>query len=263
MATTQTPPYTIGVLIQPSPQLLDLSSIDLFGMLSKSYLDTCPLPAPLLALAHPNIHIHYISALGPGGMQKCTADVVMQTTHSFSSEEVKPGKLDVLMVPGPEPRYVPSEEERGFIKAHFEKGAVILSVCTGIFAVAYSNILENQTATGPRGLLGDLKKKFPKTNWVEKRWVESGKGRIWISAGITNGHDMVAAYLHSEHAKSHGVSTQLADLVQRMADVGDRGQEYGNIGAGEGVWWVWLILRSLWRGKGEVVLAVSVGSWDG
>lgn len=62
---------------------------------------------------------------------------------------------------------------------------------------------------------------------------------------------MVAAYLHSEHAKAHGVSTQLADLVQRMADVGARGQDYENSGAGEGVWWVWLIVRSLWKGKNK------------
>lgn len=60
---------------------------------------------------------------------------------------------------------------------------------------------------------------------------------------------MVAAYLHSEHAKSHGISIQLPDLIQRMADVGDRGQEYESSGAGEGMWWLWLIIRSLFKGK--------------
>lgn len=180
-------PYTIGVLIQPTLQILDLASVDLFGMLSTSYLDDCPLPAPLRALAHSNLKIHYISALGSGGLQKCTADVVIQCSDPLDSPELAPGLLDVLLVPGPDPGYVPSEDERAFIKRHFDsqqarkRGTVILSVCTGIFAVAYSGILDGEIATGPRGLLGDLRKKFPKTTWEEKRWVESGKGRIWIS----------------------------------------------------------------------------------
>lgn len=184
---SKTPPYTIGVLIQPTLQLLDLASVDLFGMLSTSYLDDCPLPAPLRALAHPDIKIHYISALGPGGLQKCTADVVIQCSDSLDSQDVAPGMLDVLLVPGPDPGYAPSEDEKKFVKGHFDsrqakdKGTVLLSVCTGIFAVAYAETLDGQVATGPRGLLGDLRKKFPKTTWVEKRWVETGKGRIWIS----------------------------------------------------------------------------------
>lgn len=185
--TSKASPYTIGVLIQPTLQLLDLASVDLFGMLSTTYLDDCPLPAPLRALAHSNIKTHYISALGSGGLQKCTADVVIQCSDGLDSPDVAPGNLDVLLVPGPAPGYVPSEDEKKFIKGQFDsqearnRSTVILSVCTGIFAVAYAGILNGEVATGPRGLLGDFKRKFPRTTWVEKRWVECGKGRIWVS----------------------------------------------------------------------------------
>ena len=70
---------------------------------------------------------------------------------------------------------------------------------------------------------------------------------LWTSGGITNGLDMVAAYLHSRQSV-HGISTELADLVCRMADVGERKQEYDVGGVSEGGWWLLLILRSWWRG---------------
>lgn len=54
---------------------------------------------------------------------------------------------------------------------------------------------------------------------------------------------MVAAYIREHFNK------ELADLVCAMADVGDRGQEYGNGGVDENVWWIWLIIRSWWRGS--------------
>jgi hypothetical protein len=37
----------IGVLVSITVQLLDLSPIDFFGILSPSYLLTCGLPAPI------------------------------------------------------------------------------------------------------------------------------------------------------------------------------------------------------------------------
>jgi hypothetical protein len=70
-----------------------------------------------------------------------------------------------------------------------------------------------------------------------------------ILAGVTNGQDMVAAYLHEKF------QTELADLVCAMAEVGDRGQEYDKGKVSNASWWVWLIFRSWWKGKSEVKAA--------
>ena len=63
--------------------------------------------------------------------------------------------------------------------------------------------------------------------------------------GITNGQDMVAAYIREMFNR------ELADLVCRMADAGERGQDYDTGTVRETSWWIWLILRSLWKGKGS------------
>lgn len=53
---------------------------------------------------------------------------------------------------------------------------------------------------------------------------------------------MTAAYLHSK------VSKELADLVCAMAEVGDRGQDYGTGNTANTLWWLSLILVSAWKG---------------
>jgi len=55
--------------------------------------------------------------------------------------------------------------------------------------------------------------------------------------GITNGHDMVAAYIRE---KWPGPTTE---AVLAAADVGDRGAEYRTGQAAENVWWLWQIFR--------------------
>jgi transcriptional regulator GlxA family with amidase domain len=265
--TTQTPdrlsspPFKVGVLVIPPTQLLDISSVDLFGMLSPSYLAACKLPAPLIALGV-HTEIQYIASShqvkSGANAVELTADAHLVSTSGLSSPQVQPGMLDVLLIPGPDPSLIPSDAEKQFIRAHYETGTTdILSVCTGIFMAGYAGILTGHEVTGPRALIPELKSKFPGGNWVEKRWVRSrippqassslGTSRsasLWISGGITNGLDMVSAYIHA-HPR---FGTELADLVCRMADVEDRGQEYATGKVQETGWWVWLILRSWWIG---------------
>lgn len=64
---------------------------------------------------------------------------------------------------------------------------------------------------------------------------------IAIPAGITNGMDMVAAYIR---ATWPGPTTE---ALLAMADVGDRKAEYGNGQARENAWWLWQILRAWLR----------------
>ena len=56
-----------------------------------------------------------------------------------------------------------------------------MSVCTGIFVLAESGVLEREQATGPRGLLGELRAKWPNVKWVERRWCHSENERVWCS----------------------------------------------------------------------------------
>ena len=63
------------------------------------------------------------------------------------------------------------------------------------------------------------------------------------TGGITNGQDMVAAYLRERWP---GATTE---AVLAMADVGDRGAEYSTGKAAESMWWLWQIFKAWMVGK--------------
>jgi putative intracellular protease/amidase len=175
----------IGVYVPSHVQLLDLSPIDLFGMLDPAYLTACQLPAPLVALGIPST-IHYISVPETGSHIELTASAFLRASKTINDPEVQPGKLDIMLVPGPDPAMVFSEEVLKFLRLHNEwKGddgrkTDILSVCTGCLLLGQSGILNGKNASGPRGIVPKLQKMFPDTKWVDdKRWVKDGN--IWTS----------------------------------------------------------------------------------
>ena len=57
--------------------------------------------------------------------------------------------------------------------------------------------------------------------------------------GLTNGLDMVAAYIRERWP---GPTTE---AVLAMADVGDRGIDYKTGKAADNAWWLWQICRGL------------------
>ena len=94
-----------------------------------------------------------------------------------------------MLVPGPDPAMVFSEETLRFLRQHYEwKGndgrkTDILSVCTGCLLLGQSGILNGKNASGPRAIVPKLQKMFPDTKWVgDKRWVKDGN--IWTSGGF-------------------------------------------------------------------------------
>ncbi|KAF2197388.1 class I glutamine amidotransferase-like protein [Delitschia confertaspora ATCC 74209] len=238
-------PVHIGVLIVPPVQLLDISPVDLFAMMTKSYLSACKLPDPLIAQGL-DLKITWISFSGPNTLGKLTADASIAINAGLDDPSVAPGKLDVLVIPGPDPGFIPKEEELGFVRAHLAKGADVLTICSGVFVAGYAGILDGKRATAPRSLLGpgapkgmNLREKFADVKWEEKRW--SNDGTIWTAGGITNGQDMAAAYIRQRWP---GVA---AETVLRMADVGERAQEYSTGSTVNNAWWVMNIARA-WVG---------------
>jgi putative intracellular protease/amidase len=179
----------IGVFIPRSVQLLDMSPIDLFGMLSPEYLRACQLPAPLVKLGTPST-IHYISMPESGTHIKLTAKAVLKISKTIKDKEVQPGMLDIILVPGPDPSTVFDGDILDYLRAHASwrgsngESTDILSVCTGCILLGQSGILKGKKASGPRGIVSKLCKDFPDTTWVDdKRWVKDGN--IWTSGEQT------------------------------------------------------------------------------
>ncbi|KAL2064997.1 hypothetical protein VTL71DRAFT_4137 [Oculimacula yallundae] len=240
----------IGVYVPGGAQLLDLSPIDLLAMLSPKYLAACMLPAPLVSLGLPS-QIHYIGLPETGTHMELTASAFLKVTKTTKDIEVQPGQLDIILVPGADPSTVFGEEALEFLRAHATwrsedgEGIDILSVCTAAYLLGQSGILDGKVASGPRALVPALRKKFPGTNWDDsKRWVKDG--HIWTSGGITNGQEMVAAYIRE---KFPGPA---AEAALEMAGVGDKGIDYERSKSGDTLWWLWQILKAVIVGNSSV-----------
>ncbi|KAI5122023.1 hypothetical protein M0805_008014 [Coniferiporia weirii] len=216
-------PLKVGVLLCGNVQLLDAAAVDLFTMMTPWYLRACQLPDSIVALGR-DVKFHYIkdvetdSAADGKAHALLTADMQVRTTDTLSSV----GELDCLLIPGPEPAYAPSAPTSAFLRARVAAGCTLLVVCTGVLPVTYSGVLAGRRATAPLAVLPMLRARAPDVTWTELRWeVDTNEtGSIWTSGGITNGLDMVAAYLRATFP------SVLAELVCSLADVGDRPQEY-------------------------------------
>ncbi len=171
----------IAVLLAGEVQLLDLAPTDLFSMLTPEYLTACQFPAPVIN-SGVSMTITYVSEAGAPSIHELTASAGLRVTTGLDDPIVAPGKVDIMLVPGPDPREVPSERVSKFLRAHTENDrCTVMTICTGVVLAGHAGILNGRTATGPRGLLttGILQKKFPEVKWVERRWVNDGD--IWCS----------------------------------------------------------------------------------
>lgn len=172
----------IGVFIPNGAQFLDVACVDSFGVMSKAYLGAIPfLPAHVTSLA-PDVAIYYISTPEQGSEIPLTSGATIKATHLYTDDEVAPGQLDIVVVPGPDPGLEFAEGGLKWLREQSEaKGVDVLSICTGLFICASAGIADGKRASGPRGLQSMLKDKFPRVNLVgdKYRWVQDGN--FWSS----------------------------------------------------------------------------------
>ncbi|WYZ34432.1 hypothetical protein EsH8_I_000708 [Colletotrichum jinshuiense] len=238
----------IGVFIPSECQLLDMACIDVFGMMSKEYLGPMDfMPRHLVELA-PSVQIFYITskisddASSPTLLQ-LTAGVKIKPTHDISHPDVQPGKLDIFLVPGPDPAASWDEDVLGFLRAHAaeKKTTDVLSVCTGIFLCGSAGLLEGKTVCGPRGVQDILRKKHPGANFVGEKYRWYQDGNLWTCGGITNGNDLVAAYARS--SDKH-FPAPIVEIACQMADVGERAHLYEQGQTSFFVGFAWQIVKA-------------------
>ncbi|KAL2270880.1 hypothetical protein VTJ83DRAFT_251 [Remersonia thermophila] len=245
----------VGVFTLPDTQLLDVACVDVLASMSYEYFTLIGdfIPPSLLALA-PSMQIFYISTIQPGSFIQLTAQVKLPCTHHFSDPAVAPGQLDVILLPGPDPAmdFNAIKNATGWLAAHAARPETdILSICTGILVAGEAGILKGKKACGPRGVQGELAKKFKETEWVgeELRWVRDGN--IWSSGGVTNGNDLVGAYARL----SGRIPGPVAEAALSLTETGDRPQRYET---GKMVWTlgiVWQMLKATFMGLGKKTTA--------
>lgn len=245
MSDDKTSPVNIGVFMPNGAQLLDMAAVDLFGVLDKTYLTEL---RPLLPndavwhMARP-ANFHYITTAAMGAHIKTTSGVYVKTTDVYSDAAVAPGKLDIVVVPGPDPTSHFEPGALAWLRAQSENpGTDIISICTGAYVVGYAGIADGREMSGPRAAQDKLAEQFPKVKFVgdKYRWWRDGNlwssGVFYLSLGyalflfqwanktghVTNGNDVVAAY-----ARACGRwEKELVEFGLVVTGTGDRPQEY-------------------------------------
>jgi transcriptional regulator GlxA family with amidase domain len=171
----------IGVFMPSSVQLLDLATVDVLASMSREYLGILPLPAHISKVA-PSTRITYITSSKLFPDVTLTADLSVRATHTYEDDDVAPGKLDIIVVPGTEPADCFEESAKRWLRDQFNtEGVDVLCVCTGVFLCGAAGILSGTSVSGPRGLQDDLRNKYPDVKFVgEKyRWIQDGN--LWSS----------------------------------------------------------------------------------
>jgi transcriptional regulator GlxA family with amidase domain len=148
---------------------------------------TAPAQAFQLAATPSGEPLYEFSTCSPGGTP-------VQTTSGFS---VAPngdlGRLrraDTVVVPGYAAIFDPPPAEAlEALQAAARRGARLLSVCTGAFALAHAGVLDGRRATTHWAWAGELASRFPAVE-VDPDALFVDEGEVLTSAGLSAGIDL-------------------------------------------------------------------------
>ncbi|KAI2628906.1 class I glutamine amidotransferase-like protein [Xylaria nigripes] len=220
------PVIHVGVFIPTQCQLLDAAGIDIFGSLSHEFLQRLEKIMPKTVIdSAPYVKIHYVGSVQAGERIGMTANLGTLATDHYSDPDVAPGKLDVILVPGPDMKSGFPEGAVDWLRRQgTTEGVTILSVCTGIFLCGAAGLLKGKNICGPRSMQDLIEEKgFEPRSMMgdELRWIQDGN--FWSSGGVTNGNDLIAAYCR---ASPERFDPELVELICELLEVGDRPQRY-------------------------------------
>jgi len=100
----------------------------------------------------------------------------------------------------------PPEEALAALRAAHRRGARVLSVCTGAFALAHAGLLDGRRAATHWIGVDPLQREYPAVR-VDRNAIFVCDGNVWTSAGVTTGIDMALAIVEQDHGRA------LADAV--------------------------------------------------
>jgi transcriptional regulator GlxA family with amidase domain len=116
---------------------------------------------------------------------------------------------DVAIVAGAPVRPMPEVDARlvPWLRRFHARIPTIVSICTGAFALGAAGLLDRRRATTHWMYLDELRARFPAARVVDEG-IFVKDGRIWTSAGITTGIDLLLSMVEDDHG--HDVAMAVA-----------------------------------------------------
>ncbi|KAH7234204.1 hypothetical protein MRS44_002004 [Fusarium solani] len=219
-----TRPIRVGiVLMNGVTELLGIAPVGMLHGLSKDFVESFPdeLLAPSLKAQAVDFKFHWVSEAGEAAHSRLSGGMSILPMDSFQSCP----PLDIVLVGAHNFGYTPNAAELAFIRKCWDECSAFLAVCGGVKVPLLAGLLEGKTATGPRSMLGMLRREAPGTNWVERRWARDG--RLWTSGALLNGTDLLNAFAHEYWGK--GDVGSLVGVLSRMGAWPSREVEYQDL----------------------------------
>lgn len=193
---------TVHIMSYPGVSLLDLAgALDVF--LAANYF------------ADPSVRPYRISVLA---LQK-NVEVLSGVSLDVVLLDDKTTVPDIFIVPGGAgiEQFCHEKDFSIFIK-HATKAARLVSVCTGIFALAYGGFLDGKKVTTHWSAYDELARQFPEVN-IERGPIFVRDGNLWTSAGVTAGIDLALSLVEEDlgHSAALVIARHLIVFLKRPA----------------------------------------------
>jgi AraC family transcriptional activator FtrA len=116
-----------------------------------------------------------------------------------------------VIIPGWAPVEAPLSDavHRALLRAH-ERGARLVTICSGVFALARTGLLDGRSATTHPGRAEQLRREFPRVRVEDRLYVDHGD--VATSAGAGAGLDLCLHLVRRDHGAAHA-----ALLARHMA----------------------------------------------
>jgi transcriptional regulator GlxA family with amidase domain len=135
------------------------------------------------------------------GLVRSTAGYSVHAEHGL---EALAG-ADTVVVPGYLPLEDPGEQVCAALRAAAARGARMVSVCTGAFALAAAGLLDHRQATTHWQYAGLLAARYPAVKVdPDVLWVD--EGMVLTSAGLAAGIDLCVEIVRADHGSEAAVS---------------------------------------------------------
>jgi transcriptional regulator GlxA family with amidase domain len=133
-------------------------------------------------------------------------------------------EIDTLLVPGGQGSRVPERHVRltEWLRNSANSIRRIASICTGIYCLAPSGLLNGRTVATHWKFAGDVAKRFPKLK-VDPSSLYIHDGKFWTAAGVTAGIDLALALIEEDFGPEVALAVA-RDLVVYMKRPGGQAQ---------------------------------------
>ncbi|NKF21090.1 GlxA family transcriptional regulator [Solimonas marina] len=198
-----------------------LKRIAVLGYDGANALDICgPLEAfasaNTLAPEHDAAIRYELIVLADGGRPFTTESGLMMQPHAGLDDDI--ATIDTVIVPGGAGLREAAANARitGWLQTHAAQIRRIASVCTGIYGLAATGLLDGRRAATHWRFADDVARRFPKLR-VDGDAIFVRDGRFYTSAGITAGIDLTLALIEEDAGAplALGVARDLVVYLKR------------------------------------------------